>query len=327
LIADDNADMREYLYRLLGDTHAVECVGDGTTALRRALASPPDLVLTDIMMPGLDGFQLLTALRADPSTRLIPVILLSARAGEEAKVEGLDVGADDYLVKPFTARELTARVRANLELSHLRQEAMRLEQAARQHAERERERLRELFEQAPAIMCILSGPEHIFTLANTRYLQVIGNRSIIGKPIREALPEIENQGFLELLDAVYATGEPVVGREARTLLARGPGGSLEEAFFDYIYAAVRDAAGNIESVFVSGPSWYRRGSDSKPSLPTTRGSTWRRNAPVASWTSSAAHLFRRPRTIFGRRSPRFAQRRSSHVGTSSVLMAPPTRTG
>ena len=252
LIAEDNADMREYLCHLLGAAHSVECVADGTTALHRAIADPPDLVLTDVMMPGLDGFQLLNALRTDEATRLIPVILLSARAGEEAKVEGLDVGADDYLVKPFTPRELSARVRANLELSRLRRDAVRLERAARQQAESERERLRQLFEQAPAVMCILTGPDHIFTLANGRYIQAIGNRPILGQPVREALPELEGQGFLELLDAVYATGEPVVGREARAMLARGPAGALEEAFFDYIYAPVRDGVGNVEGVFVHG---------------------------------------------------------------------------
>jgi signal transduction histidine kinase len=101
-------------------------------------------------------------------------------------------------------------------------------------------------------MCLLSGPEHVFALANARYLQVVGNRRIVGLPIRAALPEIEGQGFLELLDAVYATGEPVIGREARVLLARGPNGSLEEAYFDYIYAPVRDARGQVEGIFVHG---------------------------------------------------------------------------
>jgi DNA-binding response OmpR family regulator len=90
--------MSDYVKRLLGDRYEVMAVFDGTTALAAALASPPDLVLTDIMMPGLDGFALLRALRADERTRTIPVILLSARAGEESAVAGLEIGADDYLV-------------------------------------------------------------------------------------------------------------------------------------------------------------------------------------------------------------------------------------
>ena len=120
LIADDNADMREYLVRLLGGRWRVEAVADGEQALAAARREPPELVLTDVMMPVRDGFGLLRALRAEERTRLVPVIMLSARAGEEAHVEGMQAGADDYLVKPFSARELVARVGARLEISRLR---------------------------------------------------------------------------------------------------------------------------------------------------------------------------------------------------------------
>ncbi len=120
LWADDNADMRDYVRRLLADRYEVTAVPDGEAALAAALAKPPDLVLTDVMMPGLDGFGLLRELRANRSTHTIPVILLSARAGEESAVEGLEAGADDYLVKPFSARELLARVRTHLELAKVR---------------------------------------------------------------------------------------------------------------------------------------------------------------------------------------------------------------
>jgi anti-anti-sigma factor len=123
LVADDNADMREYLQRLLRPHYVVRAVSDGRAALESALADPPDLVLSDVMMPGLDGMQLLAALRADPRTSRIPVLLLSARAGEEAAVEGLAAGADDYLVKPFSAQELLARVGAHLQLGRVRREA------------------------------------------------------------------------------------------------------------------------------------------------------------------------------------------------------------
>ena len=123
LLADDNADMRDYVVRLLRPGYDVEAVGDGQAALRAALADPPDLILSDVMMPRLDGFGLLAGIRADATLRDLPVILLSARAGEEARLEGLDAGADDYLVKPFSARELLARVRSNLELARLRQQA------------------------------------------------------------------------------------------------------------------------------------------------------------------------------------------------------------
>jgi PleD family two-component response regulator len=94
LLADDNADMRDYVRRLLSKHYDTMAVPDGATALATALATPPDLVLTDITMPGLDGFGLLRELRADKRTRTVPVIMLSARAGEESSIEGLDPGAD-----------------------------------------------------------------------------------------------------------------------------------------------------------------------------------------------------------------------------------------
>ncbi|MFL5305919.1 MAG: ATP-binding protein [Polyangia bacterium] len=122
LVADDNADMRDYIVRLVGARWAVETAGDGAAALEAARRHAPDLILSDIMMPRLDGFGLLQEVRRDPVLRRTPVILLSARAGEEAKVEGLDAGADDYLIKPFSARELVARIQTHLTLSRLRTE-------------------------------------------------------------------------------------------------------------------------------------------------------------------------------------------------------------
>ncbi len=123
LVADDNADMRQYVVRLLAEYFRTEAVPDGEAALAAARECLPDLVLTDVMMPRLDGFGLLRALRADPRTSSVPVIMLSARAGEESRVEGMAAGADDYLVKPFGARELLARVRAHLQMAQMRRES------------------------------------------------------------------------------------------------------------------------------------------------------------------------------------------------------------
>lgn len=118
LLADDNADMREYLRRLLSTHWTVEAVADGRQALEAVRRQRPDLLVADVMMPGLDGLELTRALRADdPATRGLPIILLSARAGEEAMAEGLAIGANDYIVKPFSARELMARVRVQLEMA------------------------------------------------------------------------------------------------------------------------------------------------------------------------------------------------------------------
>ncbi|HEY1503506.1 MAG TPA: ATP-binding protein, partial [Stellaceae bacterium] len=132
LLADDNADMREYIRRLLvAKGYAVEAVADGRAALEAARRARPHLILSDVMMPRLDGLGMLAAIRGDQALRKLPVILLSARAGEDARIEGLDAGADDYVSKPFSARELLARVKANLQLAALRRQA---ESAQREQA-------------------------------------------------------------------------------------------------------------------------------------------------------------------------------------------------
>ena len=139
LVADDNADMRDYLSHLLRSSGwQVDVVADGRSALAATVAGRPDLVLSDVMMPGLDGFALVRSLREDDRTREIPVILLSARAGEEARIEGFGAGADDYLVKPFSARELVARIDAQLKLARVRREARQELEAARDEAIRAR---------------------------------------------------------------------------------------------------------------------------------------------------------------------------------------------
>jgi PAS domain S-box-containing protein len=134
LWADDNADMRAYVCRLLGDRFDIAAVPDGKAALDAARARKPDLVLSDVMMPRLDGFGLLRELRADPQLCEIPVILLSARAGEEARIEGMEAQADDYLTKPFSARELIARVESHLKMSHFRHEATEAVREAERNA-------------------------------------------------------------------------------------------------------------------------------------------------------------------------------------------------
>ncbi len=230
LIADDNTDMREYITRLLSDRWAVDAVADGQAALLRAQETLPDVVVADVMMPGLDGFELLRALRADARTRAVPVMLVSARAGEEARVEGLQAGADDYLVKPFSGRELVARVQAQVFRARVRS----VEQS---HAVR----LASIFDHAPVGVAILAGPAHTFEYLNRSYSAMIGNRAVRGRPIREALPELAGQGIYELLDRVFASGEPFVGRSLRVMLDRGTS-DPEETFFDFVYQPLFDDA-------------------------------------------------------------------------------------
>src|SRR5581483_3002945 len=119
LIVDDNADMRGYLARLLGERWQVETACDGIAALERIRERVPDLVIADVMMPGVDGFGLLSAIRTSTTFPKVPVMLLSARAGEEASAEGLRAGADDYVIKPSSARELVARVETRLTQARL----------------------------------------------------------------------------------------------------------------------------------------------------------------------------------------------------------------
>ena len=239
VLADDNADMRDYLRRLLGERWTVEAVGNGVHALAAIQRRRPDLVLTDVMMPQLDGFGLVAALRADEATRDLPVLMLSARAGEEARLEGLQAGASDYVVKPFSARELVARV-----------EALVLRNQVRTIAEAESRRLARVFTQAPVGIALLRGPTHVFELANPSYLALIGSRDVVGLPIREALPDLAAQGIYELLDGVFATGEPFVARSLRAVLQRAPGREPEESFFDLVYQPMRGADGAVEGIAV-----------------------------------------------------------------------------
>ncbi len=127
--------MREYLTRMLAPHWTVETAVDGEAALTSIRARRPDVVLTDVMMPNLDGFGLVARLRANEATADLPVIVLSARAGEESRIEGLQVGADDYLVKPFSARELVARVQVHVSLAQLRRRLLDRAEEARRAAE------------------------------------------------------------------------------------------------------------------------------------------------------------------------------------------------
>ncbi|MEP6918897.1 MAG: ATP-binding protein, partial [Acidobacteriota bacterium] len=239
LIADDNADMRDYLRRLLGTRWQVTVCSNGREALAALAGDLPDLLVTDVMMPEIDGFGLLAAVRGNERTRELPVVMLSARAGEDSRVEGLEAGADDYVVKPFSARELVARVETQL----LRAEMRAIEQANRQ-------RMADLFRQAPAAIAVLSGPAHVFELANPVYLELVGGRAVVGKAIREALPELRDQEVLEIMSRVFSSGEAHEGRSLRVMLVRREGGPPEETFFDFVYQPMRGADGSVESIAV-----------------------------------------------------------------------------
>jgi PAS domain S-box-containing protein len=138
-----------------------------------------------------------------------------------------------------TAADVTARKRAEAENQRLLMEV-----------EAERARLAEVFQHAPSFMCVLLGPNHVFERANDGYFALVGRRDIIGKPLRQAVPEVEGQGFLEILDRVYRTGEPYVGTGARITLERG--GRLEERMLEFVYQPLRDAEGGVSGILAHG---------------------------------------------------------------------------
>ena len=193
VVADDNSEMRAYIKRLLEDVgYTVVTTADAQAALAICTASPPDLLLSDIMMPGMDGFALLRHIRAYSNTAGLPVILLSAQAGEEARIEGLSSGADDYLIKPFPSRELVARVEGMIRLAQTRQEA---QEATRKLAEE----IEDLYDNAPCGYHSLDE-EGVITRMNKTELAWIGYSAaeLIGiKRFADLLPPASRDMFEE----------------------------------------------------------------------------------------------------------------------------------
>jgi PAS domain S-box-containing protein len=210
LLADDNADMREYVQRLLQKQYRVIAVTNGKEALDAALRESPDLVLTDVMMPAMDGFELMTALRSDPATRTIPIVMLSARAGEESRIEGLQLGADDYLIKPFTERELLARIGAHLALSKLRKELLEREREQARQEIKQRKRAEEASALLAAIVqssddaIISKDLNAIITSWNRGAEQIFGYTAeeAVGQPITFLMPPERLNEEPELLERI-----------------------------------------------------------------------------------------------------------------------------
>jgi PAS domain S-box-containing protein len=205
VLADDNADVRGYVRDLLSPYYIVETVTDGEKALAAARRTRPDLILSDVMMPRLDGFGLLAAIRADETLRSVPVLLLSARAGEEARIEGLDAGADDYVIKPFSARELLARVGALLELRHMRRtadEAFRLRTA----------QFETLLTEAPLGVYLVDADLRIRELNPTARAAFGEIPNLVGQDFDQVIHRLWPQAYADELVARFwhtlETGEP-----------------------------------------------------------------------------------------------------------------------
>jgi signal transduction histidine kinase/DNA-binding response OmpR family regulator len=237
LVADDNADMREYVTRLLSERWSVEAVADGIAALARLREQNFDLVLADVMMPGLDGFELLKAVRSDPATASTPFIMLSAHAEEEARIIGLQAGADEYLIKPFSSRELEARVGAQLEAGRLRRAL-----------ERERQRLYALFQQSPAAIVVLEGPSHRVVFANSRYCDLAGRSKadLLHRPLAETDAPVAAPAMLRTIDLVCATGETAHQPELEIVATRDGGLPGVSRYFDWTCQATHGTDGRID---------------------------------------------------------------------------------
>ncbi len=207
LVADDNADMRQYLVRLLSERYEMQAAADGQAALASIRTRRPDLVLTDVMMPNLDGFGLLRELREDPATRTIPIILLSARAGEESRVEGMRHGADDYLIKPFSARELLARVQTHLEMARIRKQA---EESLR----RRTEQFETLLSHAPLGVYLVDADFRIREMNSPARAILENGSDPIGRDfaefIRTRWPDEHATKILQHFCHTLDTGEPIV---------------------------------------------------------------------------------------------------------------------
>ncbi len=231
LVVDDNADMRAYLKRLLDPYFTVHLAANGQEALKQIELELPALVLSDIMMPVMDGKAFLQHIRSNLATAQLPVIFLSARAGEEARIDGLKAGADDYLVKPFSAAELLTKVRAQIHISQARGQS--------------EQQLRSLLADAPVAISVCRGADHIVELANQRMLGYWDKQAeaIINKPVFDVMNELVAQGFKDIMDQVYYTGQQVSVTETPAQLRRG--GEPHTVYLNLTIAPIRDNTGSI----------------------------------------------------------------------------------
>jgi signal transduction histidine kinase/DNA-binding response OmpR family regulator len=240
LIAEDDADMRAYLARKLGQHWTVRAVEDGPAALAVARVWKPHVLVSDVLMPGFSGFALLSELRDSPATKAISVIMLSARAGEEARLEGLEAGANDYLVKPFSARELMARVSTQVQLAKLRQ-----------FAESERARLLSFLMQLPVAITVFEGPNHRVALKNPLADEVTQGRLRLGESLVDLLPELEADGWIQRFDEIYISGQgtqPI----PQPIRLQDAEGALQGRCFANVLQPLRDAHGIVTGILAAG---------------------------------------------------------------------------
>lgn len=235
LIVDDNADMRSYLGKLLSPYFSVDFATNGLEALKQATRKTPDVIVSDVMMPVMDGQQFLAALRSRPGTR-VPVILLSARAGEESRVEGLSWGADDYLVKPFSAKELVSKVSSMVKINSVTRKT--------------ESELRNIFLRAPVAIGIFRGPQLVIEVANAMMLRYWGKTSdqVSGMPFATAFEQSPADGFDVIAKNVFDSGERQILRDWPLEIIRH--GKAAKLYVNLVIEPLHDVTGVITGVMV-----------------------------------------------------------------------------
>ena len=234
LVVDDNPDMRQYLKNILGRNFTVVTANNGSDALQIIQEQAPQLVVSDVMMPVMDGIQLLKAIKENKRYERIPVILLTARAGEESRIEGYQIGADDYLVKPFSIKELLARITAQLSM--------------RQKIEENERQLEYFIRKAPVGIAIYKGPDFIVEAANERVLEIWGKSlsEVKGRSLTEIFPEINAQEYTRELYKMSVEkslkGETFMVNEVEFTFQRN--GQPFKGWYNCTYEPIKDIDGS-----------------------------------------------------------------------------------
>ncbi|MGZ8291665.1 MAG: response regulator [Telluria sp.] len=228
-------------------------------ALEQVLNHDFAVILLGLAPASHDGLDTAKRLREQPRSRAVPIIFLAPSGADDFPFEeAFALGAVDYLGEPVNPAVLRAKVSLFADLHGKTVRIAELEDAESERAGLLREvqaagdRMTEIFAQAPAFMAVLSGPDHVFELVNEHFLQLVGKRELVGMKAKQVFPELEGQGFFDIVDKVYATGLPFFGTNLPIVLQRQPDAPPEERFMDLVYMALRDADGNITGILVHG---------------------------------------------------------------------------
>jgi PAS domain S-box-containing protein len=280
LVDDQPANLAVLQATLAGLADELVSVTSGEAALREVLARDFAVVLLDVRMPTMNGFELAELIRQHPRTHALPIIFLTAGDAEEFPIErAYALGAVDYMTKPFNTTVLRAKTGVFIELYRKRVQLAQIEEERHRAAIRSRDeqlarseraaqavrgqlvrelqaatdRMRDIFHRAPALMCVMIGPEHVVEMANQRFIELAAGRMLDGLPLRAAMPELEGQDFVELIERVYRGGEAVDASNARLMLhATGPRAGLEEHFLDFVCMPLREPDGSVSGVLLHG---------------------------------------------------------------------------